>query len=198
MNKIPAAARLKSEAMKAPHPENPSFESDTTDPATADLERLIVALPVRQPGVALDGRVAAALDGAGVVAYGSTGYLLPWVRRLTAAAAVLVIGGGVAIVAMSVFDDPDAPLGDRNSVAPGGVTAEPTTPITLALADDAALFEDVWVASEPTGRVFMAGDRAMELVRVSTIRHTSFEEDGVSYAVSLPDEQIIIVPASYE
>jgi len=166
------------------------------EPPLDATERLIAGLPVRRPGAALDQRVARALAGGGA---GGESYPLPWVGRWRgawAAAAVLVIGGAVGIAALVLLDG----AGPVDQPGAGGavVAQDPDHAEVIEVADALPTLEQVWVASEPTGRVVLTGGGAMEAVRVTAVRHTSFEEDGVTYDVAIPVEQMIYVPASYE
>ncbi len=175
--------------MKNTDPHSDLFAEDQAmPPELAETERLIASLPVCRPSAALDERVAAALADEPPVSYP-----LPWVRRVWSAAAVLLIGLGVGIAALVILDDPAIQ-------APPAVVDASTgeAPAALARAEAPATIEQVWVASEPTGRIVVDHGQAMEAVRVTTVRHVSFEEDGVSYDLAVPVEQMVYIPASYK
>ena len=168
------------------------FDQDQPDTplpeVPAAFEAELRGLPWRTPGASLDHRVAAAL-----AEEPPAGYALPWVRRWTAAAAVVLLGLGIGLVVAMVTRGPDTPT-NRIAQAP--------TP-EIAAADPAPVtsprIEEVWVTSEPTGQWVYDNGRALEAVRVTTLRQVSFEdEDGVAYEVSVPTEQVMFVPASYE
>jgi len=166
-------------------------ESNHAEAQHDATERLVSSLGWRQPGAALDDRVAAALGDASADP-GVPAWPLRF-RGALAAAAVLAIGGAVAIGVLAVLEGPDPQPAVGPSIADRSVDVVTPQP-------DAAspTLEQVWVASEPTGQIVMTGDRAMEAVRVTAVQHMSFEEDGVSYDVAVPVEKMVYVPVSYE
>jgi len=165
-------------------------QTDRPMPETpAGFEDRLRRLPWREPGPALDRRIAE------VLASEPASYPLPWVRRWSAAAAVLLLGVGVAWAVMVVTGD--------NGEAPTTPTiAQDDRPREVKASTPRApgpRIEQVWLTSEPTGQVVIDGGRALEAVRVTAVRHVSFEdEQGVSYDVAVPVEQVMYIPASYE
>jgi len=165
-------------------------QSDRPTPETpTGFEQQLRGLPWREPGRALDRRIAE------VLASEPASYPLPWVRRWSAAAAVLLLSVGVAWAVMLVTG------GDGDPPATTTV-AQDERPRIEAVATPrpaAPRIEQVWLASEPTGQVVIDHGRALEAVRVTAVRHVSFEdEQGVLYDVAVPIEQVMYVPASYE
>lgn len=162
------------------------------------VERLAAALPWAKPGPALDARVAAALAQPQ-----PSGYRLPWVSRWSAAAAVIALGLGVAVVAVVLTRSPG---NGGPTLAGGGVSDEAARASKdggVAATPEQALaqppIEQLWVSTQPTGRIVLADGRAMEAVRVTAVRQVSFvDEAGVAYDVAEPMEQVMYVPASYE
>ncbi len=170
------------------------FDQDPCDPPEHEVPEAFEAelrrLPWRSPGASLDARVAEALAASPA---SPASYPLPWVRRWTAAAAVVLLGLGIGLVLAKVTGEPDRPTNPIASAPPPTVVSAYPDP------QAATRIEEMWVTSEPTGQWVYDNGRALEAVRVTAVRQVSFEdEDGVAYEVSVPTEQVMYVPASYE
>jgi len=174
-------------------PHNHAQPDRPTADAPAGFERRLRALPWRGPSPDLDRRIAEAL------ASEPASHPLPWVRRWSAAAAVLLLGAGVAWAVVVITASHDKP--GASPTAPTTVVDHdrPRVETDPAARRAAPRVEQVWLSSEPTGRLVIDDGRAMEAVRVTAVRHVSFEdEQGVSYDVAVPVEHVMYVPASYE